>query len=134
MLFLFPEICIPGSECRQYMEDNERLSGLRFNSRERRELLALLNDQICEETREEEKVCCEKEVRNILCIYYYLLCIFIKERGSFRPPDDEIEQSQIKVCDETSPCNYREGNCFDDSGCQGSPSRRETRPNGLINY
>ena len=50
------------------MEDNERLSGLRFNSKKRRELLALLNDQICEETREEEKVCCEKEVRNIECI------------------------------------------------------------------
>ena len=78
MLFLLPERCIPGSKCRQYMEDNERLSGLRFNSKKRRELLALLNDQICEETREEEKVCCEKEVRNIECIEVFIIicCVF----------------------------------------------------------
>ena len=50
------------------MEDNDRLRDLPFNSKKRRELLALLNDQICEETREGEKVCCEKEVRNIECI------------------------------------------------------------------
>ena len=46
-------------------------------------------------------------------------------------PEDEIE---YKVCIETSPCDYSEGNCFDDSGCKGSPSRRERRPNGLIGY
>ena len=33
-----------------------------FNSKERKQLLADLNDRICEETPEEEKVCCLKNV------------------------------------------------------------------------
>ena len=70
----------------------------------------------------------------LLSIYYYLLCIFIKEALAPAPPNPAEDEPEYKVGDETSPCGYSEGNCFDDSGCQGSPSRRETRPNGLINY
>ena len=39
-----------------------------FNSKERRELLALLYDQICEETPKEEKVCCVKNERIIYSV------------------------------------------------------------------